>query len=444
MPPWRTPSVRRLLLLAVVPVLAVPIGAYAAHRTLAVGVVSGDRPVTTSSNADTVRVGARSVDADPATEWLSAAGKNDQWLAVDLGGATRLTRVDLHWTSQYSRVYRVEVSSDAASWRTTHRATAGDGGTDSVKLDTTARHLRVYSEQRARPDGGIGLSDLRVHGARLEPDPEPVNPFTVVATGDIAERCDPAAAGCAHGVTARRVGEINPRFLLTLGDHQYDRNTLADFRAFYDKSWGKFKDITNPAPGNHEYYSLGARGYRDYFGDRAVRNGRTYYSFDEGGWHFVALDSEVQNAGGSAASEQLKWLRADLAANSRQCVAAYWHRPLYSSGEHGGNPAMAGLWQALYEARADLVLTGHDHHYERFAPQDAHGKADPAGIRSMVAGLGGASLYRLRTQHPNSEASRTGFYGVVKLNLADNAYSWQLVRGDDGSVADQTPVYGCH
>lgn len=266
-------------------------------------------------------------------------------------------------------------------------------------------------------------------------------PFTVVAAGDIATKCSPTSRRCGHRLTADRVAAIDPAYVVTLGDNQYDKGTLREYRAHYDHTWGRFRSRTYPVPGNHEYAgSASAAGYRAYFGARATPSGRTWYSWNHGGWHFVALDSDLPMSAGSA---QLRWLKADLAANRRRCVAAYWHHPRFSSGRHGSDPVSDAAWRALYRARADLVLSGHDHSYERYAPQNPSGEADAAGIRQITVGTGGASAYGFKTRKAGSVRRMTGVFAVLALALADGRYSGRLIRAD-GAVLDSFGPLPCH
>ncbi|TJZ56979.1 alkaline phosphatase [Streptomyces piniterrae] len=263
--------------------------------------------------------------------------------------------------------------------------------------------------------------------------------FTVAAAGDIAEQCTASNRGCEHPKTAALMKQLNPAFVLTMGDNQYDDARLKDFQNYYDKSWGTFKDKTHPVAGNHETYDPDGElaGYKAYFGSVAYPDGKSYYSFDQDNWHFIALDSN------SLDSSQLDWLKSDLAANSKKCVAAYWHHPLFSSGEHGNDPVSRPVWKLLYDAKAELVLNGHDHHYERFAAQDPDGKADKNGLVELLAGVGGANPYKIEEVQPNSEKRLTDTFGVVKLNFTDTGFSWDLVD-TDGNTKDSSPSYECH
>lgn len=170
----------------------------------------------------------------------------------------------------------------------------------------------------------------------------------------------------------------------------------------------------------------------------AYPKGESYYSYDQDNWHFIVLDSNSFDD-----DAQIEWLKADLAANSKKCVAAYWHHPLFSSGEHGNDPVSRPIWKILYDNKAELVLNGHDHHYERFAPQNADGEADENGIVELLGGMGGANPYKIEEVQPNSEKRLTETFGVVKLDFTDTGFSWDLV-GTDGATKDSSPSYECH
>lgn len=250
---------------------------------------------------------------------------------------------------------------------------------------------------------------------------------TVYAAGDIA-RCaypDPAYSGAADtaATVAAGLAQDPHAVVLALGDLTYPRGAAREFTDCYAPTWGRFKDRTWPAPGNHEYYTPGAKPYFAWWGERA---GRGYYSFDLGGWHIVSLDSNLAPAQHAA---QLDWLRADLAAHPAHCTLAYWHHPLYSSGGHGSVPKMRDAWQVLYDAGAELVLSGHDHDYERFAPQDADGRLDPArGIRQFVVGTGGAYPTPFLLTVPHSEVRDSNRTGVLRLRLYPGGYGWDFVE----------------
>lgn len=270
---------------------------------------------------------------------------------------------------------------------------------------------------------------------------------TVAAAGDVS--CDPAdrnfnggsgtPTACRMEATAALVESIDPDAVLLLGDVQYEDGAPEKYVESYEKNWGRFKDVTRPAVGNHEYLTPEASGYFDYFGSAAGRPDQGWYSYNIGAWHLIALNSNCSKVGGcQPGSPQERWLRADLAANTARCTLAYWHHSRFSSGQHGNSTRYDSLWEALDEAGADLVLTAHDHDYERFAPQDADGKRDQArGIRQFVVGTGGRNTRPFTSVQPNSEFRLTEMYGVLELTLRPDSYRWQFVTVDGGAVADE-------
>ncbi|MET3985305.1 discoidin domain-containing protein [Streptomyces sp. PvR034] len=415
--------------------LALPERAGAAADSL----ISRGKPATASSSETSAFGPEKAFDGDPATRWASAEGKDPQWIRVDLGANATVSRVSLTWEAAYAKAYRVEISADGSTWTRLANETAGNGGTDEwTGLAGKGRYLRVYGTARGT-SYGYSLHEVEVYGT-VDGGTPPTGAFTVVAAGDIAAQCTASDSSCAHPKTAALARQIDPKFYLTMGDNQYDDARISDYKAYYDKTWGTFKDKTHPVPGNHETYDPAGSlaGYKAYFGSIAYPQGKTYYSFDEGNWHFVALDSNAFDQ-----KAQIDWLKADLAKNGKQCVAAYWHHPLYSSGGHGNDPVSKPVWNILYAAKADLVLNGHDHHYERFAPQDPNGKATADGITEIVGGMGGAEPYPIENVQPNSQKRISGQYGVLKLDFTDSGYSFSYV-GTDGKAKDTSPKYTCH
>ncbi|MEO7455626.1 MAG: PKD domain-containing protein [Gemmatimonadaceae bacterium] len=272
----------------------------------------------------------------------------------------------------------------------------------------------------------------------------------IVAAGDIACGTGTAAGTpCRQAAVANVIGSIHPDAVLPLGDNQYENGTLAEFNSFYGPTWGAYKSITRPAVGNHEYQTANASGYFDYFNGVGVQSGpagdrgKGYYSYDLGAWHLIALNSNCGSVGGcGAGSAQETWLRADLAAHPAACTLAYWHHPRFSSGVHGNDASTQALWQALYNAKADVVLAGHDHNYERFAPQTATGTLDNAnGVRSFVVGTGGKEQRAMGTTVANSQLRSNTSFGVLKLTLHPTSMDWQFVPvpgdplNDAGSAA---------
>jgi hypothetical protein len=264
---------------------------------------------------------------------------------------------------------------------------------------------------------------------------QPPAPVTVVAAGDIAQCYNGPAAASAAARTAALVGPPDA-LVLTLGDHAYENGTPAEFANCFHPTWGAFKDRIRPAPGNHDYYTAGAEGYFGYFGAQAGPDRRGYYSFDLGGWHFISLDSLIDV---SAQSEQYLWLKSDLARSSgSSCTIAYWHYPAFNSGAtYGSVMAMRPFFDALYTAGVEIVLSGHEHIYERFAPQKADGTLDPArGVRQFVIGTGGHELNPIATPLPNSEFRQNATWGVLRLTLGPGNYSWQFLPVGGGAALD--------
>jgi acid phosphatase type 7 len=248
----------------------------------------------------------------------------------------------------------------------------------------------------------------------------------LVGAGDIAS-CDDLKGAEA---TANLIDNI-PGTVFAAGDLAYSDGSDKQFAKCYGPTWGRFKDRTRPAPGNHEYHSDGASGYVHYFGAAAGDPEKGYYSYDLAAWHVVVLNSECDAVGGcGAGSLQEQWLRQDLKAHPAKCTLAYWHKPLFSSGaSHGNDPEIKPLWDALYAADVEVVINGHDHDYERFAPQDPAGKPDSKrGIREFVVGTGGKNSHRtFSSPKANSEVRQADTFGVLKLTLRSTSYDWEFV-----------------
>ena len=238
----------------------------------------------------------------------------------------------------------------------------------------------------------------------------------LVGAGDIGDD--------GREATAKLLDRI-PGTVFTAGDNAYPDGTDADYAQKYNPTWGRQRERTKPTPGNHEYNTSGATGYYKYFGSLAGPSSRGYYSYDLGDWHIISLNSNIDM---SAGSTQERWLRADLAASNKECTLAIWHHPRFSAGKHGSSTKSQDIYQALYEAGAEVVVVGHDHNYQRFAPQTADGQLDrQRGIRQFVAGMGGASHYSFSSPIANTEAYNTDTYGVLKLTLGPGTYQWEFV-----------------
>ena len=247
----------------------------------------------------------------------------------------------------------------------------------------------------------------------------------VVAAGDICG----STTDCAP--TAALIGRISPRRVLPLGDNAYPDGSLFQYRSYYRPNWGRFKKRTSPVPGNHEYHTANARGYYDYFGARAPR---AYYSYNLGYWHLIALTGDIDV---SAGSPQETWLRRDLAAHPSRCILAYWHEPRFTSGTvHSSDPSFGPFWRDLYAVRADVVLNGHVHNYERFARQNPKAQARRKGIREFVVGTGGESLYESGAPIAHSQVQNDTTFGVLKLKLHRASYHWRFVPVAGGTFTD--------
>lgn len=323
--------------------------------------------------------------------------------------------------------------------------TFADESTDADGA-VTARHWSFgdglasteMSPTHSYPDSGtytVSLTVVDDHGAadslsrQITVVAAPASDIIFIGAGDIAH--------CSYkedSASAAVIAQYPTATVYTVGDNAYPDGSPVNFSECYEPTWGKFKDRTRPAPGNHEYHTNGASGYFAYFGDQAGPAGRGYYSYDLGSWHIISLNSEID---ASANSAQSTWLKADLANHPAACTLAYWHKPLFTSGaQHAPELAMQPLFAILYDAGAEILLSGHNHQYERFGPQRPDGTPDEiSGIREFVVGSGGAPLYDFSTPEPNSEVRHKG-HGVLKLTLKASSYSWEFVPITRGTFTD--------
>jgi acid phosphatase type 7 len=356
--------------------------------------------------------GVKKVAVSPATASVNV-GASVQLTATAYGRGNKPVAAAFAWTSSAPAV--ADVSSSGL-------VTGKAAGTATIT---------------ATADGVGGTSIVTV---TEPPPPPPADAVVLVGAGDIASCSstgDEATALLLDGIAGT---------VFTLGDNAYSSGSATEYANCYDPTWGRQKARTRPAAGNHEYNTANATGYFGYFGAAAGDPTKGYYSYDAGAWHVVVLNSNCAAIGGCAAgSPQEQWLRADLAAHPVACTLAYWHHPRFNSGAaHGNDYEVQPLWQALYDANADLILNGHEHVYERFAPQTPAGVADPMrGIRQLTVGTGGASHYSLGTLQPNSEVFDGSTYGVVKLTLGSTSYSWQFIPVAGQSFTDSGTT-SCH
>jgi len=309
-----------------------------------------------------------------------------------------------------------------------------------------------------KPRRVVGMVQAVVYGTPTPlPTPTPRATFTVFPTwtpaplqpeaqsiligaGDI-EKC----GGEGAGQTAGEIEEIMEKLssfqeieIFTAGDNSNDAGSPDEYKCFA-QDWGRFKDRIHPVVGNHDYFTPLAEGYYDYFGAAAGDPTKGYYSFNLGAWHIVMLNSNCAQVGGcDAGSPQESWLKADLAAYPARCTLAVWHEPLYISGDKNAEFTQP-FWQDLYNAGAEIVVSGHQHQYERFAPQDARGRLDLSlGLREFVVGTGGAILEPPLTNdiRRNSETIISQEHGVIQFTLYPTRYEWQFIPVDSQAKAD--------
>lgn len=366
-------------------------------------------------------------------------------------------RVDLAWgESSDSDLagYRVFRRNADGSWPTA--ATATTGASTTTYTDTPLTNGTAYTYRIVAFDA-VGQTSAPSPEAAATPAADPV----IAAAGDIA--CAPndqyynGGAGSTNNCRQSAVSDLlvgtGLTGVLPLGDEQYDAGQLSYFQQVYAPTWGRSDSIVHPALGNHEYLTSGASGYFDYFNGVGIQSGKAgdrskgYYSYDIGSWHLIVLNSNCSFVACAAGSAQETWLKADLAAHSNACVLAYWHQPRFNSGTAGETTGTSPFWQDLYNASADLVLNGHQHSYERFAPQNASGTADSArGLREFIVGTGGQSHGTLGATKPNSEVRDIKTFGVLRIALHASSYDWRFAPAavtGNGTLAD-SGTQACH
>jgi hypothetical protein len=336
---------------------------------------------------------------------------------------------------------------DVARWRTDVRA--------MIASRAPFQLVATFNEwgEGTAVESAAGWATRSGYGAYLDilrtpaqtPAAPPAPPPVVAGSTVLVAGGDIASCNSTGDETTARLAEALPGTVALLGDNAYESGSPAEYANCYDPTWGRFKARTRPAPGNHEYLTPAAAGYFGYFGAAAGAPDKGYYSYELGSWHIVVLNSNCPIVSCSRNSPQETWLRADLAAHPATCTLAYWHHPRFSSGQHGDDPRVSPLWQALADAGADVVLSGHDHDYERFVALAPDGTADAAhGIVEFVVGTGGRSHYRFTRPQPSTSVVRNDdTFGVLQLTLRPTGYDWKFVAEPGKTFADAGSA-NCH
>lgn len=394
---------------------------YSAHPQLGRG---------SATSEGSSELGLRWVFAEGAT-----AGGYETWLLISNPDLSATAEVAVSYLTATGGIDGPSISippGRRSSIRVDDSIASFDVGIDVSVVNGPA----VMAERSIFTPSGASRDLTSGPGVILDEPPTPDSDPVVIAVGDAA--CDPTSpnfnGGLGSGDACRQMATSDLALsesasaVLMLGDAQYETGQLAAFMASYDPSWGRLKAITRPVAGNHEYYFGTAPDYYTYFGGSAGDPATGWYSFDAGTWHLIALNSNCGYIGGcDVGSAQEAWLRADLAAHSNQCTLAYWHHPRFSSGQHGQDFSGDGFWRALHDAGADLILSGHDHNYERFAPQTPDSVSDSVGgIREFVVGTGGKDLRGQSFAPAHSEVFDYSAPGVLKLTLKQGGYDWEF------------------
>jgi len=317
-------------------------------------------------------------------------------------------------------------------------AVAGSGASGAAAASAAASATASAAASATALATSSAFATTATAAPPASPRPSAAGDPVLVGAGDIAA-CgldgDRATADLIDGI---------PGTVFTAGDNAYENGSAAEFRACYDPTWGRFLARTRPAPGNHDHNTKDLAGYLGYFGTAAAPSGTSWYSFDLGTWHVVVLDSSCGDVGGCGPdSAQGAWLTTDLGASKASCTLAIWHHPRFSSGFHGNDRAIAPFWRALYDANADVIVNGHDHDYERFAPQDPAGNGDATrGLREFVVGTGGAGLRDFVEIKRNSVIRASGAHGVIRFVLRPTGYDWRFISttGEFSDIGSGT----CH
>ncbi len=358
--------------------------------------------------------------------------------------ASSSTRVDLSWSASTDNV---GVTNYLVYRGTSLLATIG---ATTTYADTSVAASTSYSYTVKARDGAGNLS--AASNTATVTTPSTGSTAVIAVVGDIAcASNDPnynggrgTANACRQKYTSDLVVNKGYAAVLPIGDLQYDSGSLSEFQKVYDPTWGRVKSLSHPAVGNHEYGQSGASGYFSYFGSAAGPTGKGYYSFNVGSWHLIAINSNCAKVSCSQNSTQESWLRADLAAHPSLCTLVYDHHARWSSGHDGDNTFMQPIWQDLYNANVEMLLSGHSHDYERFAPQNATGGLDNTrGVRQFVVGTGGAFFTGFGSPHANSQVRQNATFGILQLTLRSTGYDWRFVP-EAGKTFSDSGSNACH
>jgi hypothetical protein len=360
-------------------------------------IVATSEGVADTADLTVVAVPVASVTVQPV-DTLLEVGESIQLLAEarDIGGSI-LTGRTVKWSSSDSSVVAIDP----------------DGLAEALSPGSATVEAAI--------EGVSGTAAIAVGHA----------PVTLVGAGDIAD-CDTPW----DEATAMLLDSI-PGVVFTLGDNVYEHGTVEEYANCYDPSWGRHKDRTYPAIGNHEYHADGGAPHFAYFGERAGDPDKGYYAYEAGAWKVFVLNSNAGRVPVEAGSAQEQWLRDELAGSDHRCTVAYWHHPRFSDGAYGDDDRFDAFWQALYEYGVELVLVGHDHNYQRFAPLNPAGEPDPtSGIRQIVVGTGGRFLYAIESPRAELEAYDSDTFGVLRLTLRHDSYDWEFLPVDGQTFTD--------